>query len=388
MNAWEQVDQIASESLMHMEDALNISKLTTRDKTSDFNKTPDGYSVGGTVRIKTRPDYEAKEFVQADGVVIQAIRESKRTLTIEKHFDISVEITSREKALDFESFQEQVAKPAVYRLAEKIDTYVGTKILEAAGLYASDDLFATSADMALARAEANYQQLEPTGRFCLVNQDLESKLLGAAYFNTYNNRGTDGSTVFRTGSMGHAMGFDFFTSMQFPEQTIAEAGSGVAQTNNGTDGTEFNRVGNTVLTVDSVDLSASPINAGDRIRISGVRRPLKVSTTADGAAVTQIQLIDPITEIIPDNAAVTVVASGTTNLDIMGAIFDDQSLAMAMPILDKPSDRPSFVVSSNGFSLRVVTGYDMKYKKEMMSIDCLVGANAYDPRRITLLANY
>ena len=131
------------------------------------------------------------------------------------------------------------------------------------------------------------------------------------------------------------------------------------------------------------------MKAGDRLAIAGVRRPLKVLTTiADTSATTTVALVDPITEIIPDNAAVTVISTGTAAWTPQGAIFDGDSLAVAMPVLDAPSDKPSQVISNNGYSIRVVQGYDMASKKETLSLDMLIGATAYDPRRITLLANY
>jgi len=385
-NAYVEVDQIANEALIHLEDALIISNLTARDKTSDFNTTPSGYKVGDTVRIKTRPDYVATEFDPVNGVTVQSVRSSARDMTIEKLLDVSVEITAKEKALDFEGFTNEVVIPATYRLAEKCDNYVGTKILEAAGLYASTDLFTDAADMALARSAANLQQLSPTGRFCLVNDTLEARLLGKTYFNTYNNRGDSGRVVFDEARMGHAMNMDFYQSMNFPSWSLAAAGTGTATTDNAA-GTK-NLVGNTDLTVDSANFSVNTFPAGTRIKIAGVRRPLIVKTLVNGNPATVIPLVDPITEIIPDNAAVTIIASGQTNLSLLGAIFDDESLALAMPMLDTPSDKPSFTVSNNGYSIRVTTGYDMKYKKEMMSLDLLIGAKAYDNRRITLLAEY
>lgn len=379
-NAWTQVDQIAAESLMQLEDSLVISQLTARDKTADFNKTPDGYAVGDSVRIKTRPDYEAKEF--AGAIVIQDIRESNRNMVIEKHLDVSVKITAKEKRLDMDDFTDQVIRPAAIRLAEKCDRYVGTKILEGAGNYASDDLFASSADMALSRQAAVLQQLNPDGRFCLVNDTLEAKLLGAGYFNTYNDRGATGSDVFTTGRMGPAMGMNFHSSVNFPTSTQATTGNGTTQTDNG--GGVNNLVGTKVLTVDSL---TGQIEAGDRIEVAGMRRPMIVATQATATATT-ILLADPISEIVPDNAALTVIGSGVSNLSVLGAIFDSESLAVAMPLLDTPSDKPSFVVNNNGYSIRVVQGYDMVAKTETMSLDLLIGAKAYDHRRITLLSEY
>jgi len=365
-NAFENPSVIAAEALMHLEDALVITNMASTDKTADFLNRSNNYAVGDTVSIKTRPEYSVNEFTTTTSA--QDIRESTRTMTIEKHFDVSVEVGAKEKALNMDSFSEQVLRPAVYALAEKCDEYVGTKILDAAGLYASDALFSTQADMAAARKAATLQQLNEQ-RMCLVDLDLESTLLGANYFSTYAQRGTDGMQAFGRGSMGGAMGMNFFSSLQFPTDTLAAAGNGTTTTNN--TGTT-NLVGLSVLTVDS---TSGTFEAGDRISIAGVRRPLKVASQVTATA-TEIPLVDPITEIIPDGAAVTVIGSGQTNLAARGVIMDTSALGFAMPLLDTPSDKPASVVASNGFSIRVVQGYDMSTKKETMSLDCLIGAVA------------
>ena len=380
-NAYQQIDMIAAEALMIMSDSMTIVPLTSRDKTSDFMVRPNGYSVGDTVRIKQRPDYEAKEFTSA--ISIQDIRESKRSMTIEKHFDISVEIGAKEKALDFESLSEQVIAPAARRLAEKVDRYVGGKILEGAGLYASDTLFESAADVALARKAATIQQLNPDGRFCLTTLDLEATILGQTWFNQSQTRGSAGEATLASGYMGGVMGMQFYSSIATfgDESTAHTAGNGTTTTDN-TAG-EFNAVGSSTLQIDSL---TNTINAGDRIQIAGVRRPLIAAAQATATATT-VSLVDPITEIIPDGAAVTVIGSAQS-LTYQGAIFDSNAMAVAMPLLDPASSNPSMVISDNGVSIRVVQGYDMTAKKETLSLDLLVGATAYDPRRITLLAGY
>jgi len=378
MNAWEQVAWIAAEALNHLEDSLVITQLAAKDKTADFNAKPNGYAVGSTVDIRTNPVYAADTF--GGTVNVQGIRSSVRQMSIEHLFDVSVEMTAREKRLDFEGFSDQVIKPAAYALAEKCDTHVGTKILEAAGLYSSADLFGTAADMALSKKAATFQQLSSTGRFCIINDTLEAKLLGADYFNSYNNRGQSGERVFNEASMGRAMGMDFFGAINFPESSQT-TGNGVGVTKAAPSASE-NVVGLKILTLDAA--ATGTYNDGDRISIAGMRRPMIVSGTQ--ATPTAINLVDPISEIVPASAAVTVVSSGVT-YDVLGAIFDDSSIAVAMPMLDQASDKPSFVVSANGYSIRVTQGYDMNTKKEMMSLDILIGAKSYDPRRITLLGD-
>lgn len=376
-NAWEQPSMIAAEALVHLEDALVITNLAATDKTADFLARPNGYAVGDSVKIKTRPEYAVNEF--GGSIVKQDIRESTRPMTIEKHYDVSVAVTSKEKVLDMDGFSEQVIKPAIYALAEQCDEFVGTKILDAAGLYVGDDIFSTQADMAAARKAATIQQLN-SDRLCLVNLDLEAKLLGANYFSTWAQRGDQGAAAFNAGAMGRAMGLNFFSTLNFPT-TAHTPGDGTGVTNN--TGTT-NLIGLSVLTSDS---TLGTFEAGDRIAIAGVRRPLIVAAqvVATGTAIT---LVDPITEQIPDGVAITVVGSGTAANAPAGVIMDTAALGFAMPLLDAPSDKPSSVMSSNGYSIRVVQGYDMDNKTETMSLDLLLGASAYDPRRMTLLREY
>jgi hypothetical protein len=382
-NIWEHPSIIAAEALRHLEDALVIAPLCARDTTSEFTNRSNGWKVGDTVSFRTHGEYEVKEF--AGSIVPQDITTSSRAMQIEKHYDVSVQVTSRELALDLDSFSDQVLRPATYKLAETVDTYLGTKILQAAGLYASDALFASAADVALARKAAILQQLA-MNRFCLVDLDTEAMLLGQTWYNQAQTRGADGVETLRTADMGRVMGMDFFNSIAFPTSSHT-AGTMVCATNNGAGGNTNNRIGMTTLTVDT-QTASRVLNAGDRIVIAGVRRPLIVKTTiADTTAATSVALVDPIAEIIPDNAAVTVVASGQA-LTFHGAIFDDRSLAVAFPMLDLPEDRVSATAASNGISLRIVKGFDMQSKVTTMSLDLLVGSFMLDPRRTTLLAEY
>ncbi|MCA1806774.1 MAG: hypothetical protein LC687_02760, partial [Actinobacteria bacterium] len=178
--------------------------------------------------------------------------------------------------------------------------------------------------------------------------------------------------------MGHAMGMDWFSSLNMPE-LVRTSGDGTSTTNN--TGTT-NLVGLKVLTIDSL---TGTIEEGDRIRIAGVRRPLIAAAQAVATATT-VSLVDPIAELIPDGAAVSVIGSGLTQT-VQGVMMDDRSLAIAFPILDLPQDVVSSTMSSGGVSIRVAKGYNMSTKKTTLSMDLLVGGFALDPRRITLLAD-
>ena len=375
-NIWEHPSIIAAEALRHLEDALVIGPLCARDTTSEFTNKSNGWKVGDTVSFRTHGEYEVTDF--AGSITPQDITTSSRPMQIEKHYDISVEVTAREMTLDLDSFSDQVIRPATYKLAETVDTYLGTKILQAAGLYVSSSLFSSAADIAQARKAAILQQLA-MNRFCLVDLDTEAELLGQTWFNQSQTRGGDGEVTLRNADMGHVMGMDFYSSIAFPTNMTAHtAGTGTAATNNGA---SDNKIGDKNLVVTA---TTAVIEAGDRIAIAGVRRPMVVASTVAGGS-TSIPLVDPITEIVPDAAAVTVIGSGL-DLTYHGAIFDDRSLAIAFPMLDLPEDKVAATASNNGVSIRVVKGYDIQTKKTTMSLDLLCGAFMLDHRRTTLLA--
>lgn len=386
-NIWEHPSIIASEALTHLEDALVIGPLCAKDLTSDFTSRSNGWKVGDSVSYRTHGEYEVDEFTAGGTVTAQAISSSVRSLEIEKHYDISVEVGAREEALDLDSFAEQVLRPATYKLAEKVDTYLGTKLLGAHGLYVSSGLYETAADIALARKAAILQQLAQN-RYSLVDLDLEATLLGQTWFNQSQTRGEDGEQTLRNAQMGRVMGMEWFSSIAYPTNSAAQTcGTGTATTNNDdVGGNSINQIGDKILYVDNG--ATGDFLEGDRIKIAGVRRPLLVAADIDiDGGETAVTLTDPITEIIPDNAAVTVVGAGE-DITYHGAIMDSRSVGVAFPMLDIPGDRVAATASNNGVSIRIVKGYDISTKKTTMSLDLLIGAFMIDPRRVTLVADY
>lgn len=389
----EGIEIVAAEALAHLQDALVIKNLCATDVGAEYNVRPNGYQVGDTVRFKINPVFEAKEFDAAVGVVAQPIRSSNRSLTIEKHLDVSVAVGAKEKALEFEGFSSTVLAPGAYALAEKIDQYLAGKVYAASGAYGSADLFGTTsgsggADLALARAEAIRQQLGQN-RFCLMNVDLEAALLGQTWFTGAQNRGDDAALV--AGKMGRTMGMEFFSSVNWEDKTVTH-GAGVAVTASAAQlaANKTNLVGQSAI--EFYEITAQ-IEAGDRIKIAGLKRPViaaeqkAIAISSASQALRTVAIVDPITEIIGGSLAATTVLSGKT-VAYKGAIFDSQSLGMAMPMLDSPEVGLASVVSDNGISIRVVADYDSKYKKSSLSMDCLIGGFALDPRRITLLGSH
>jgi len=374
---------LVAEVLRHMQDNLIIGSTMYRDMTTDFTSRSNGHKVGDSISIITAPDYVTKDFTGT--IVTQDIRNSTRAITIEKHYDISVSLTSREMALEFDDLSRQVLAPIGTRIAESIDAYLGTKILQGHGLYNHaaatgtnpTGLFYNAADMALARAQATNYQISLMDRVCLVDDVLEATLLGADYFNQVQIRGANAPNTLEGANLGRMMGMNFWSSVNYPT-TSRTANSGTTTTNN--TGTT-NLIGATTLTVDSV---TTGYTAGDHIMVAGLKRPMIVASDVVATA-TAIPLVDPITELVPDGVAVTVIAAGETTV-YHGAIYTPGAFAYAMPPLDLPDGNSGAVITSDGFSMRLVTDYNVTTKTHVLSIDCLVGAFCADPRKVMLIS--
>lgn len=373
------VNTIASESLMQLENELVALRLAYRDKTADFGKVG-GYAVGESVTVKTRPAYETDEF--SGTIQTQDIRQSSTTFAIEKLLDISIPWTSREASMSIDSLSEDVIIPAMQSLAQKLDTHLLSKAWEGRGQYFSANLLQNSADIALARREANRQQMPRAGRIGLVNGDIEAAMLGTDAFNRFDARESAGVDALTNANLGRLMGIDWMSSENFTDETHTP-GDGTTSTVASPTATE-NVIGATALTVAA---TSGTFEAGDRIYVAGMYRPMIVASQVNAGA-TSIPLSHQIDEIVPASAAVTVVSTGATATAKSGIIFTPDAFAYAMPPLDLPGDKVAAVMSANGMSIRVVQGYNQETKTNTMSFDCLIGAKCYDPRKVTVLGKY
>lgn len=348
-----------------------------RDKTADFG-TNAGFKVGDTITVRTNSDFEVNEFTDTGPIVEQEVRQSSKSFTVDKHFDVSVKVTAKQRALNLDDLSREVLQPAMVRLAEKVDNYLLSKIVYARSLYSSATLFETAADIAQGRRVANKANVDKANRFCLVNDDLEATLLGIETFTKFDNRGQPGVSALQEASLGRLMGMDFFSTENMPILGNTN-GDGAGVTNN-TGGTT-NMIGTSVITSTA---TSGQFEMGDKIHIAGARRSYTVSAMVPAAS-TSIPVMEQIDEIIPDGAAITTVGSASTAVDYQGVIFNPEAFAMAMPPLDQPASEASSVVSHEGLSIRFVESWIPREKINLWSFDLLVGGVAYDGRKATLL---
>lgn len=371
---------LAAEALDQLDYELVAGSLVYRDKTNEFANVR-GLKVGDSVTIRTVTDFRTDEFTGTGPVSGQEVQQSSTQLQIEKHFDVSVKITARERALNLDGVRKEIINPAMSSMAQKIDEYLLTKVSESQGLFNSGTLLADAASIAQASRAANLQQIAKSNRIGLVDDELEATLLGTDVFHKFDTRGEPAVTALMEASMGRLMGIDWFSTVNFPS-TTSTPGNGTTTLDN-TVATDNLQGSNTLV----VAATVGTFEAGDKINIAGAKRDFTVSAQVLAGA-TAIPIVEQINENLSalDGAAITV-QSAATAVTQQGIIFNPGAYGFAAPPLDEAAGDRSGVATAAGLSVRVTEAYDIKTKETYWSFDMLVGAKAIDPRLSLLLGS-
>ena len=109
--------------------------------------------------------------------------------------------------------------------------------------------------------------------------------------------------------------------------------------------------------------ASGTLREGDLLTVGG--KTVAVTSVASGAGSSLVIGVTPAVTAA-SGAEFTPVASHTANL-----VFHPNAFAFVTRPLAAPAGVESYVTTYNGISLRVVRGYDMKYKRDMLSMDVL-----------------
>lgn len=199
---------ISKEALLQLRNSSVMSKLVYRDYSEDF------VNVGDTITIRKPATFEAKEFNQSSGIVVQDATETGVSVKMDKLLDVSFAVTSKEMSLDIADFSEQFIKPAMSAFADKIDKYLIELESTITNRVNSTD---PKADMIAARKYLTANSAPLTDRNYVYNSDVEADLLSTDLFVAAQQVGDEG-TALREASLGRKFGLDCYV-----DQNIAPA---------------------------------------------------------------------------------------------------------------------------------------------------------------------
>jgi len=363
------MQNIARMALPILEEQLVFPNLINKDYSNDFVKK------GDTIQVKRPAVYVADEF--GGTVNLQDVNPYPIYVKMDTIADVSVEIGSAEMALEMHDFENDVIRPAVTAIAEKINqdglaqykyvnSFTGTAGTTPDGLD----------DIANARKNLNNNKAPMGGRNAVWDPDADSKL---SIVDAIVNAEKSGSTeALREGAIGRIQQINNFMSQAVKTHTaggytaLADVKATVdVSAVNATDATTGYKY--TPLTLESTaGASTAKLLKGDLLVIAG-NSYVVIEDTAAAIAGDVTAKVYP--QLTADLSAVAVTFPDVTaGGHVANLAFHPKAFAFVSRPLEAPQGgADSYTTNYNGLTIRVTRGYDMSTKKEQISFDVLYG---------------
>ena len=362
-NTFVTLKTIARQALPRLMDNLVFPNLCHRDFSDDL------HDVGDTVQVRRPPVFQAEEFDEASGVNYQDITEDSVEVTLDHIATVDARATAIETATSLDDLNRAFIQPAAAALAEKINRD-GLKLYREVNAFIGEAgrTPSTLADLAEARRALNLRGVPVSGRVAVWDTEADTKL---TQLPAIVNAEKSGSTeALREGSLGRVYGIDHYMS-----QAVCHHATGITAAT-GVKLAQAAAAGDEAISIRGTSLAGHLVK-GDLISLNGEQYVVTADTgAAEGNAIANVPVYPAIVADAAANAEVTLVGSHTANL-----VFHPMAFAYVTRPLINPDGQGvmSYVTSYNGLSLRVIKGYDQRYKRSIYSMDVLYGFKAVYP---------
>lgn len=359
MNTFIEVQKIARETLPRLMDNLVFPNLIYRDI---------GESVpakqGDTVIIRRPVELTAQDFDETEGTTTQDIHYGGEEVYLDHLATVDCSLNAWEATGGgMEALRRLFIEPAAAALADKINRdglALYKDITQIAGTPGStpdalEDLANAAYTLDVAKV--------PTDRRCAVwdpAANAKLKQIPAVV----NAEKCGSARALRTGSIGSIFGMENYMSQAVPKHTAGTLAGMTVKVKYDATGTQ-----NIYLT--GTDIDGKTLVTGDLLKINGKYHTVRRNSTAESGEI-EVGLYPGVTA--EADTPVEIIGSHTANL-----VFHPFAFAFVTRPLAAPAGVESYVTTYNGISLRVVRGYDMRHKSEMLSMDVLYGFKTIHP---------
>ena len=213
-NTFLTMDMIAKEALMILRNNAVMAGLVHRDYSNDFVA-----GVGDTITIRKPATFTVKDFVESTGITVQDATEEKQTVKMDKFYDVSFAVTSKDLTMNISDFSAQLLVPAMMAFRDKIDAEIikvaetaTNKVTHAEGLIAPADVISV-------RKLLNDGATPLSMRSLVVGTQAEADLLSSELFVSADKVGsTEG---LKEASLGRKFGFDTYVDQNVTKKSLA-----------------------------------------------------------------------------------------------------------------------------------------------------------------------
>ena len=213
-NTFLTIDMIAKEALMILRKNAVMAGLVHRDYSKEYVA-----GVGDTITIRKPATFTVKDFVESTGITVQDATEEKQTVKMDKFYDVSFAVTSKDLTMNISDFSEQLLVPAMMAFRDKIDAEI-IKVAETAThtVTHAEGLIAP-ADVISARKLLNDGATPLSMRSLVVGTQAEADLLSSELFVSADKVGdTEG---LKEASLGRKFGFDTYVDQNVGKKSLA-----------------------------------------------------------------------------------------------------------------------------------------------------------------------
>lgn len=366
-NSFLSIKNIARQALPRLIENLVFPNLIHKDYSNTFE-----VGKGATIQVRKPVILTASDFDASTGVSAQDVKEESVEVTLDKLATVDVEFGAISRATDVDDLNRLFIEPAAAALAEKINSdgltlykdipyYTGT-----AGTTPS-----TLAIFANAAKVLDDNKVPTTLRRGVWNSTCMAAFRQIG--DIVNAEKSGATEALRAGSIGNIFGIQNYMA-----QGVKTATS-TAPTAGGTGATGYKAKtavssGKQVVAVSNASANATltgSVKVGDIVVIGSTNYVVVEDATASSNELT-LKLDKAV--VCDVNDAITIICGGGQNL-----VFHQNAFAFVTRPLAAPAGVESYTTSYNGVTLRVTRGYDMQYKKEMISMDVLYGYKTMYP---------
>ena len=360
-NSFVTIKDFARVALPRLIDHLVFPNLIYKDYSDDFSA-----KKGDTIQVRKPIVLEARDFDPDTGVTTQDIVESTVDVTLDRIATVDVGIEALQGATSIDDLTRVFIDPAAAALAEKINRdglSLYRDVYNAVGTAGQTPN--TLAAFAEARKALNLNRVPVAHRAAVWDPEADAAFTALEPIVHAEKSGS--TQALREGSIGRVMGMENYMSQGIRHHaTGITAATGVKVSGAVSEGANKLSLSGTSLT--------GKLVKGDLLQIGGKTYTVtQDSAAASSNAIANVQ-VSPALPAIAANTAVTLIGSHTANL-----AFHPMAFAFVTRPLTAPGGVESYVTHYNGVSLRVVRGYDMQHKREMLSMDVLYGFKTLYP---------
>lgn len=396
------IGMITNEALPVLENELTFTRRVNRQYDKQFGVT--GAKIGDTLNIRKPVRYIGR---RTPTLQVQGSTETSVPLTLTDQYGVDMSFTSADLKLSIDDFSARFIKPAVAQIANMIDfdgLQLYSDVYNTVGTPGATP--ATSAVVLAAGVKLDNEAAPSGDRSICLNPAAQAGTVNAlvALFNPQKQI----SDQYLKGSMGTALGFEFYMDQNIAVHTIGTyaanvAGNAVTVTNATSSGSSIVTGGWTagdilnpgdVITFGVVGTANAVYSINPQnYQSTGELRQFVVTSlaTADGGGAMTINVSPAITfnTTLNPNPFATVTSStntiaATTVLKVFGAsatstpqnlAFCKDAFTFATVMLpDMPGVENARATSEKlGMSIRLISAYDVVNDRRISRLDLLGG---------------